>query len=552
MHLVMGRSNMSDIKVTSIELIPLPRLIRRCTAFKNGVSSEKLGWYISTLKLSEQSKSFLLPLLNFNPENPKNAEFAKEEEIPPKISDRALMVTPSATPVPTPDVSANSSPAEAKDAMDVEEAKEEKKDEKKDDKTTEDKKENDEKDKKKKTPIVVPPIKYTHGMELEGFLRLLAVMVLYREKNYDRALTCAQDLVMRLGSLQVEQRQPLFDVLAKTYYFISRILVKKGGKDHLYASRVQFTTALRTAIHVNDAQGQATLINIILSIFINQGEFVQANQFLSSVVFPPVGSCASVQHARYAFYVATLRAIEGKHKEADENIQLALSRSPKHVLGFRIACTKLSVLVQLLQGFTPKRSIFFEPGFSHELKPYLDITSAVREGRVKEFDEIVASKAEIFKKDGLYSLIIRLRLNVVQTGLRRLCRVYSTLSLEDIKQKLVLSSESEAESAASKAISDGLIDAVIDHDAKCIRTMEEATIYETTIPNDKIQRRITACVDINERLMKAMRYSRLRNWDEEDEELRKAREEIENEFGQLENANADEDPGFGGPDDEPM
>ena len=38
-----------------------------------------------------------------------------------------------------------------------------------------------------------------------------------------------------------------------------------------------------------------------------------------------------------------------------------------------------------------------------------------------------------------------------------------------------------------------------------------------------------------------MRYARVHNWDEEDEETRKEREEEEREFGQLENADIDED-----------
>ena len=38
-----------------------------------------------------------------------------------------------------------------------------------------------------------------------------------------------------------------------------------------------------------------------------------------------------------------------------------------------------------------------------------------------------------------------------------------------------------------------------------------------------------------------MRYSRIHNWDAEDEEARKLREEEEREFGQLENANASDE-----------
>ena len=56
---------MTTPKLSSIEYTPLPRLMRRCSAFKNGYSSEKIGWFINKLKISDQSKSFLLPLLSF-------------------------------------------------------------------------------------------------------------------------------------------------------------------------------------------------------------------------------------------------------------------------------------------------------------------------------------------------------------------------------------------------------------------------------------------------------------------------------------------------------
>lgn len=224
--------------------------------------------------------------------------------------------------------SSSSSTGESSSGKDEEKKSDEKKDGEKDGK---------EGGKKKKVEIVIPPIKYTKGIELEGFVRLVCVMVLYREGHHDRAMTCAQDLLLRLNSLPVEQRQPLFDVMAKTYYYVWRLLAAKGNQDASSLSRSQFSTALRTAIDIEDTQGIATLINIQLSTFLSSGEYLQASQFLHSVSFPDASQCSSAELARYSYYYALLGGIEGKYKESEEKCQLALNRAPKHALGFRAA-----------------------------------------------------------------------------------------------------------------------------------------------------------------------------------------------------------------------
>jgi 26S proteasome regulatory subunit N3 len=62
------------------------------------------------------------------------------------------------------------------------------------------------------------------------------------------------------------------------------------------------------------------------------------------------------------------------------------------------------------------------------------------------------------------TLILRLRHNVIKTGIRRISVSYSRISLRDICLKLHLDSEEDAEYIVAKAIRDGVIDATIDHE----------------------------------------------------------------------------------------
>ena len=60
-------------------------------------------------------------------------------------------------------------------------------------------------------------------------------------------------------------------------------------------------------------------------------------------------------------------------------------------------------------------------------------------------------------------MILRLRHNVIKTGIRRISLSYSKISLADIAGQLALDSPEDAEFIVAKAIRDGVIDAEIDH-----------------------------------------------------------------------------------------
>lgn len=55
-------------------------------------------------------------------------------------------------------------------------------------------------------------------------------------------------------------------------------------------------------------------------------------------------------------------------------------------------------------------------------------------------------------------LILRLRHNVIKTGLRAISLSYSRISLADVASKLALGSREDAEFIVAKAIRDGVIE----------------------------------------------------------------------------------------------
>ena len=66
------------------------------------------------------------------------------------------------------------------------------------------------------------------------------------------------------------------------------------------------------------------------------------------------------------------------------------------------------------------------------------------------FNETLEKHREKFQEDKTYTLIIRLRHNVIKTGIRMINLSYSRISLADIAQKLLLDSPEDAEFIVAK------------------------------------------------------------------------------------------------------
>uniref|UniRef100_A0A0A9F9F6 26S proteasome non-ATPase regulatory subunit 3 n=1 Tax=Arundo donax TaxID=35708 RepID=A0A0A9F9F6_ARUDO len=114
-----------------------------------------------------------------------------------------------------------------------------------------------------------------------------------------------------------------------------------------------------------------------------------------------------------------------------------------------------------------------------------------------------------FSADWTCNLIVRLRHNVIRTGLRNISISYSRISLTDIAKKLRLDSENpvaDAESIVAKAIRDGAIDATIDHANGWMVSKETGDVYSTNEPQIAFNSRVAFCLNMHNEAVKALRF----------------------------------------------
>jgi len=247
------------------------------------------------------------------------------------------------------------------------------------------------------------------------------------------------------------------------------------------------------------------LIVAILRNFLHYRLYSQADKFSKSANFPE--SRSNNIFARYLYYIGRINAVQLQYSDAFNNLTQAVRKAPQHIaLGFRQAASKLLVIVQLLMGEIPERNVFRQVGLQAALHPYFRLTQAVRIGNLTEFEKVVDQFADVWVRDDTSSLIVRVRNNVIKTGLRKINASYSRISLKDVCSKLNLPCVEDAEFIVAKGIHDGVIDAVIDRGAGFVFSKENVDTYCTHEPGAQFHKRVIFCMDIHNGAVKALRF----------------------------------------------
>lgn len=122
------------------------------------------------------------------------------------------------------------------------------------------------------------------------------------------------------------------------------------------------------------------------------------------------------------------------------------------------------------------------------------------------FKKVLTKYQKLFENDKNYTLILRLRHTVIKFGLKKINISYSKISIEDIRKKLSLESYEETEQIVAKAIRDGVIDAIIDHDAKSMRSRDITDVYTSNDPQNILNKRIKFCMDLHNDALKALEF----------------------------------------------
>ncbi|KIS68680.1 putative 26S proteasome non-ATPase regulatory subunit p58 [Mycosarcoma maydis] len=395
--------------------------------------------------------------------------------------------------------------------------------------------------------------------ELVAYLRLLTLVLLIDNKKLDAA---SDEAVASISTITAQNRRTLDHLAAKTIFYLGRAQELKAEQAQAKGTRVeggltsirsQLLGLQRTASLRHDTETEATIINLLLRSYIVEANlYDQADKLVARAPFPR-SSASNPQVARYDYYVGRIRAVQLDYTQAHVHLQQAIRRAPQASLpqesgsagseagangiaattavggkkeasgkkgsttvgqsqpaaGFLQTAYKFLVVVELLMGEIPERSIFRTPVLRKALAPYMEIVQAVRVGDLQRFQSTLQQHTTLFQTDKTLSLIVRLRHNVIKTGIRMISLSYSRISLADITHKLHLESEEDAEYIVAKAIRDNVVDSRdtrVDHEKAEMVNRETKDLYETDEPMQQFQQRIQFCLQLHNESVKAMRY----------------------------------------------
>jgi 26S proteasome regulatory subunit N3 len=122
------------------------------------------------------------------------------------------------------------------------------------------------------------------------------------------------------------------------------------------------------------------------------------------------------------------------------------------------------------------------------------------------FKKVVEHHKSVFLQDKNFSLVLRLKHTVIKFGLKKLNISYSKISISDICKKLSLENNQETEQIVAKAIRDGVIEAVLDHDGQFMRSKQITDVYESNEPQIMLHKRVKYCMDLHEESVKALEF----------------------------------------------
>ena len=340
--------------------------------------------------------------------------------------------------------------------------------------------------------------------EIDVFLGILMQVILFDKKQFEYGFEYSDRLARRVQSLN---RRTLDSLAAKVYFYYSLFAEQTSPlplfpRSPVLMIRPTLLAALRTAVLRKDIDTQASVIVLLLRNYLYTSQISQADLLVLHTQFPE--NAANNQVARFLYYLGRVRAIQLRYTEAHEHLTAATRKAPSSActLGFSQTATKLLLVVELLMGDIPDRATFRQPTMEVALHPYFLLVQAVRVGNLEDFETIIADHADTFRRDRTYTLILRLRQNVIKTGIRMMSLSYSRISLRDICIRLHLGSEESAEYIVAKAIRDGVIEATLDREKGFMKSKEIGDVYATREPGEAFHDRIRACLALHDESVK--------------------------------------------------
>ncbi|KAJ2781541.1 26S proteasome non-ATPase regulatory subunit [Coemansia javaensis] len=332
------------------------------------------------------------------------------------------------------------------------------------------------------------------------FLGLLSMLYLLDSGSREAGAELADVL---LGVASASQRRTVDPIASRIYFYYARFFELAG---RLADARPALLGALQAATLTGMKETKTMVLTLLLRNYLHYNLYDQAERLTAKTGFP--AEAPSNLLARYLYYLGFIEAVQLNYSQAQAHLLEATRKAPSNAAtaGFQQAAHKIYVIVELLMGNIPERSLFRAPTLRKPLAPYLELARAVRIGDLTKFQDVVDRHEAKFLADNVLVLVQRLRHNVIKAGIRSINVAYSRISLRDICLKLHLDSEEDAEYIVAKAIRDGVIDATIDHEKGFVQSAEVHNVYGTSDPQYAFDKRTGFCLGLYNDSVKAMRY----------------------------------------------
>lgn len=252
----------------------------------------------------------------------------------------------------------------------------------------------------------------------------------------------------------------------------------------------------------------ATFILHITRHYVRDNHFSQASQFLQSITFPPLDKISDpLIFSYFIYYKSLINAIHLKYAVAIDDLNSILRTHDSILTPFYIHVYRLYIIISLLMGVIPDRTIFNIPLIQCNLSNlYFDFVQSVRLGDVAQFNAIITDPESIaiLQSHNTYLLSSRLRPIIVRAGLKQITKVYTSIPLSKITSLLSLKEE-DTHAIVAKAILDDVIQATIDSD-NILHTTKSQLKYISAQPKNVLIDRIDSCLTLVEQCQINRRY----------------------------------------------
>jgi 26S proteasome regulatory subunit N3 len=349
-------------------------------------------------------------------------------------------------------------------------------------------------------PGAVPPSANNEDQTVDV---LLVALALVKEARHEASIPLMEGLLFGTPT-DLASRAPLVSLTA---ILLSKLFlsIEKAGRFQMLKPKIyEWLTLFRGG---NFELPFAVVYVGLLRNLMKENQLREVAQLLKNCQFPE--HIGHSQLAKYLFYKALYLSQVGKISQAANFATESLRKAPegrgrKGLNGFKLRVRKLKLVLQLIMNEPPTHEWLSHSKIPHH---YMGLVHAVNLGNHDEFGRLTTQHAEKFARDGMVSLLEKMRSVVMRNALKKLSVAYSRISLEDVLKKIgaVRDQNFDLNAFLTKSRAD-LPDFRIDHKNSFIEFTRSLDDYAASHTRENLIKRVRHLQGLEGQVAKSLRY----------------------------------------------